>query len=256
MDEPVREEGTVVPKKKRRRRKKRLLRYGAFLGFVVLLFALVGVIATISGVIGLVRDSLDDSELREELSLFLDPVMQTYPPEFSDAGSTPEQDVLVLSTLYDIAETERIRQLREKDSVCRYTLAEDGRMTVPKKTVDDAFAALFGGKTIRDHKTLREGVIEYDADKQCYLLARSFTVSDFLPVIDTVKEKKDVYTVRVLYVHKDDVEYNERGQALPIEAKNGKFPQTYRVRRNEDGSLSLLSVANEPQPADKKNTKK
>lgn len=253
MDEPIREEVAVnVPVKRRRRRKKRTLRYGAFLGFVVLVFALVGVVSTVVGIVDLIKRGTDDSALREELSLFLDPVMQAYPPEFGDAGSTPDQEALVFSAVYDVAQTERIRQLREKDAICRYTLTEDGRMTVPKKTVEEAFAALFGNESIREHKTLREGVVEYDADKQCYLVKREFTISDFLPVIDTVKEKKDVYTVRVLYVHKDDQKYDERGNAVPPTPEDGAFPQEYRVRRNEDGSLTLLSVANEPQPKEKK----
>ena len=250
MDEPIRENVTPV---RRKRRKKRALRYGAFLGFVVLVFAVVGVISTVVGMVGLIGRWTDDSALREELSRFLDPVMQSYPPEFSDAGSTDKQDALVLSAVYSIARTEQIRQLREKDTICRYTLAEDGRMTVPKKDVEAAFARLFGDKSIRAHKTLRAGVVDFDEEKQCYYVERTFTVSDFLPVIDSVKEKKGVYTVRVLYVHKDDVAYDAHGAAIAPTAKDGKFPQRYRVRRDEDGSLTLLSVESEPQPNDKKN---
>lgn len=250
MDEPIRENVTPV---RRKRRKKRVLRYGAFLGFVVLVFAVVGVISTIVGMVGLIGRWTDDSALREELSLFLSPVMEAYPPEFDDAGTIDKQDALVLSAVYSVARAEEIRQLREKDTVCRFTLAEDGRMTVPKKDIEAAFANLFGDKTIRAHKTLREGVVDFDEDKQCYYVERTFTVSDFLPVIDTVKEKNDVYTVRVLYVHKDDIAYDARGAAIAPTAKEGKFPQQYRVRREEDGSLTLLSVENEPQPTDKKN---
>ena len=257
MDEPIRQEVTQVPPKRRkRRRKKRALRYGAFLGFVVLVFAVVGVIATVISAVGLIGRWTDDSALREELSLFLDPVMQSYPPEFSNAGATAEQEALVLSAVYDVAHTEYVRQLREKDPVCRYTLAEDGRMTVPKATVEASFAKLFGNTPIHMHKTLREGVVDYDDKKQCYLVEMGFTVSDFLPVIDTVKEKKGVYTVRVLYVHKDDLKYDVRGERIAPTAEDGKFPQEYRVQRGEDGKLTLLSVKNEPQPTEKTAVKK
>ncbi len=254
MDEaPIRQEELTeklepekTPAKRKRKRRRGRVRYAAPLGFLVLLFALIGVISTIIGAVDLVKTWSDDTPLKEELSLFLDPVMQMCPPPFEDAGDTEDQDTLMMAAIYDIAETERIRQLREKDDTCLYELEETmWRMIVPQADVESSFAVLFGAETIREHKTVGEA--EYDAAAQCYYVPLTLSTSGYVPVLDTVKKSGDVYTVRVAYVSNADVQVDERGNAIAPTADMSKYAQHFTVQKNEDDSWTLLSVTAEAQ---------
>ena len=248
---PIRQEDTVTPEpvvktvnKRKKKRRRGQHRYAAPLGFLVLLFALIGIIATIAGGIRMIQRWNDDSELREELSLFLDPVMQMCPTPFEDAGDAEEQDALVMAAIYDIAETERIRQLREKDDTCVYELEQTmWRMIVPQKDVEKSFSVLFGKETIRGHKTVGEAA--YDAATKCYYVPLTLSTSGYLPVLDTIKEKDDVYRVRVAYVSSADVQIDERGNTIPPTADMSKYAQWFAVQRNEDDTWTLLSVTAE-----------
>ncbi len=235
---------TVKAPKKRKKKRRGQHRYAAPLGFLVLLFAVIGVISTVIGGVKLIIRSNDDTALREELSLFLDPVMQMCPTPFEDAGDAEEQDTLVMSAIYKIAETERIRQLREKDDTCVYDLEETmWRMIVPQADVEASFATLFGDETIRGHKTVGEA--EYDAKNKCYYVPLTLSTSGNLPVLDTIKEKDDVYTVRIAYVSGADVQIDERGNVVPPTADMSKYAQRFAVRRNDDDSWTLVSVTAE-----------
>ena len=230
---------TAPTRKKRRRR----VRYAAPLGFLVLFFAIIGVIATVIFSVKTVQRWADDAPLRHELSLFLNPAMQQYLPSFDDAGTVEEQDMLMLAAIYDIAETERVRQLREKDDTCRYQLEEkQWRMIVPQADVDASFAALFGSKGIREHKTVGEA--EYDAAGSCYYVPLTMTTSDFVPVMDTVKKRGDTYVVRVAYVADADIQVDEWGNAVTPLPSMGKYVQRFTVEK-KDGSWVLLAVDTE-----------
>lgn len=240
------QEVVTTPVRKKRRRRK--VRYAAPLGFFVLLFAVIGVISTVIAGVKTVKKWTDDTALRNELSLFLDPVVQLCPPPFEDAGEAEEQDTLIMAAIYDVAESERIRQLREKDDTCVYKLEEKlWRMIVPKEDIEASFAALFGEKTIREHKTVGEA--EYDAEKKCYYVPLTLSTSGYVPVLDTLKRKGDQYTVRVAYVSNADVQVDERGNTIPPTVSMSKYAQRFVVQKNEDGSWTLLSVIAENQPA-------
>ena len=252
MDEtPIRQEDLIEPpkpqKKKKRKKRRGRVRYAAPLGFLVLLFAVIGVISTVVGGVNLVVRWADDTPLRNELSLAIDPVMQLCPPPFEDAGTAEEQDTLVMAAIYKIAETERIRQLREKDDTCVYELEETmWRMIVPQADVEASFATLFGDKTIREHKTVGEA--EYNAAGSCYYVPLTLSTSGYVPVLDTVKKRGDGYTVRVAYVTDADVQVDERGNAIAPTADMAKYVQWFTVEQEGSGNWIIVSVTAEAQP--------
>jgi hypothetical protein len=224
-----------APQKKRHRR----VRYAAPLGFLVLLFACIGVITVISGGIRFIVGLTDDTPLREELYTFLDPIMQFCPSNFTDA-SDGEQDALLLAAVYRVSEAERIRQLREKDDTCTYTLDETRwRMQIPQTVIQESFTYLFGDAVLT-HKTV--GEVEYNETEQIYYVPLSINTSGYTPVLGSVKKSGDTYTVQVAYVANSDVEVDEKGETIPPTFNMGKYTQQYTVRRNEGGSLTLLSV--------------
>ena len=232
MDEsilqPVAEPTEPAPTPKKRRGR---IRYAAPLGFLVLLFAVIGVISVISGLIGLVIKLNDDTPLRQELFDFLNPVMQFCPSDF-DSETADEQDALLLSAIYRVTEAERIRQLREKDENCSYTLDEtQWRMQIPQTVIGESYAALFGNET-PTHRTV--GEVEYVSDKQQYLVPLSINTSGYTPVLGNIRKSGDTYTVQVAYVANSDVKVDERGQTIAPTFDMGQYTQTYTVVKDGD----------------------
>ena len=223
----------AAPKKRRGR-----IRYAAPLGFFVLLFACIGVISVISALIGAIVRANDDAPLRQELYDFLNPVMQFCPSDF-DAETLDEQDALLLSSIYHVTEVERIRQLREKDENCLYTLDEtQWRMQIPRSVIADSYTYLFGDNT-PNHRTV--GEVEYDAEKQLYYVPLSINTSGYTPVLGTIRKNGDTYTVQVAYVANSDVQVDERGHTIAPSFDMGQYTQVYTLKKTED-AWSLISV--------------
>ena len=240
-EEPTPAKGTKEPQRKRRK-----VRYAAPLGFAVLLLALIGLVSLCIGGVQLVKQWTDDSELRAELSVFLDPVAQMCPTPFTDAGDAEDQDTLISSAIYSIAQPEYVRWLREGDS-CTFSYERDalGRLIVPKKTVEKAFGHLFGDEKIRAHHTV--GDAEYNEESACYHVPIQHTTAGYVPVLDTIDRDGNVYIVRVSYVLAQDIEYDYRGKELEPTADMGKYAQLFTVQKNEDDTWTILSVEAEEQ---------
>ena len=235
---------TTLPARIRRRRR---LRYAAPLGFLVLLFALIGVISVLVTTIGWIVAAQDDTALREELYAFLDPVMVTQyrPSVFDNAETAADSDTLLLAAVYRVSETERIRQLREKDKDCVYRFEnEQSRMIVPQSVIEESYRHLFGDVKIA-HRTI--DIVEYKADAQCYYVPTDMSIltSGYTPVLGKIRHKKDTYTVQVAYVYKENIQYDERGRALEPTVEMAQFSQWYTVRKDKNGKWTLLSIANE-----------
>lgn len=233
QEQPIVEIKTAATKRRGR------VRYAAPLGFFVLLFAFIGVLAVISGGVGLIRHWTDTTPLQNEMYDFLNPVMQFFPSDFESA-SEEGQDSLLLAAVYRVSEAERIRQLREKDDTCTYELDEtQWRMKIPKAVIAESFAYLFGDVALA-HRTI--GEVEYDEENHLYYVPLTINTSGYTPVIGSVKQSENNYLVQVAYVANTDVEIDEKGQTVPPTFDMGKYTQQYTVNRGEDGALTLLSV--------------
>ena len=222
----------------------RRIRYAAPLGFLVLLLALIGVIAIVTTVIGWIAKAQDDTPLREELHTFLNPVMQFCPTEFESVSKAEDADGLLTAAIYRVTEAERIRQLREKDESCAYPL-DDTRMVIPKQVIEESYRALYG-ETALLHRSVGE-VAEFNTANQCYYVSRDIPTAGYVPVLGKITRKDQTYTVQVAYVSDADIQYDARGKALDPTVEMAKYSQLYTVRKNANGSWTLLAVA-----ADKK----
>ncbi len=230
---------TVSTEQETKPKKRGKIRYAAPLGFLVLLFAFIGCISLLVGAVRLVIRWSDDTPLREELYTFLEPVMQFCPSDFESVETAKDSDSLLLAAAYRVTEAERIRQLREKDENCSYELEQTlFRMIVPQEVVEKSYAALFGGAKL-SHRTV--GDMEYVADKKSYYIPLTLNTSGYTPLLGKIKEKKDTYTVKVAYVSNNDIQYDERGNAIKPTEKMAKYAQWYKVERTDDG-LVLQSV--------------
>lgn len=241
--EPTAEVAAVEtkPKVPVRVKRRRHIRYAAPLGFLVLLFAVIGVVAVIATSIGWIVAAQDDTALREELYVFLDPVMQFCPSTFESVETASDPDSLLLAAVYRVAETERIRQLREKDQESRYEVETTlYRMIVPQKDIAASYKALFGDAKLTHRSPGAE--VEYNETDKCYYVPMSLNTSGYTPVLGKISAKKDVYTVEVGYVATADVQYDERGRMIDPTIDMAKYRQNYTVEKQDKG-WTLLSVS-------------
>lgn len=238
-NENIAEEISAEPTDKQPPKKHRgRIRYAAPLGFFVLLLAFIGCVSVIITVVQAIIRWNDDTPLREELYTFLEPVMQFCPSDFDSVETAEDSDSLLLAAAYRVTEAERIRQLREKDENCTYPLEETlYRMIVPQAVIEQSYASLFGQAPLT-HRTV--GDVEYVADKQSYYIPITLNTSGYTPVLGKIKEKRGVYTVKVAYVSNNDIQVDERGNALPPTEKMAKYSQWYTLMRTDSESGFVL----------------
>ena len=223
-------------------------RWAAPLGLLVLLLAIVGVVALVITGINAIRKSQDDTALKEELYDFLLPVMQYNPTAFENPDDS-RQDALILAAIWRITETERIRQLQEKDSASLYSIDDDGRMLVPLEEVNESYAVLFGKDAKPYHHTIgEEGMsftFQYDPDEGYYHVPLISSTSMYTPLVDTLKKKGDTIDVRVGYVLTTKIGIDDKGKEIPPTAADADHFQIYTVQRVGENGWKLLAVADE-----------
>jgi len=222
--------------------------FAAPVGALVLLLSVVGLISLINLGITAVKRARDDAPLRAELYEFLLPVMQYDPEPFTDINKT-EQDSLLLAAMWQVTESERIRQLRDSDGISSYPIDDLGRMMVPVSEIENSYAELFGKDAKAFHHTIgEEGMsftLEYDQKQGCYYVPSSSSTSIYMTVIDTIKKKGDNYLVRVGYVRTTKIGRDEKGELVdPTPDMAEKF-QIYTVQRVGETKWKLVSIADE-----------
>jgi len=225
----------------------------AVLGLFVLLFAVIGMIATVVGGFRTVQKLRDTSHLSEEMYYTLLPLMQ-YSPTAFDSVEQADQAPLIQAALYHVTNREWIRQQQDVNYVSPYTTDEFGRTIVPIEAVTEAYHALFGEEFTPQYATFGvEGdsyfAFEYEEEKQHYHVPQQSSGA-FEPVIGTIQRAGDFYTVQVGYVHLQDVTVDDYGNKV-IDMEKATYRQYYTVKRTEDGYV-IRAVADETAATDKK----
>ncbi len=247
-DDTVAEETPSSASRRFSKRGTRRGRYGknAVIGLVVLVFAVIGVISTITGSIRMVQKMRDTSHLSEDMYYSLLPLMQ-YTPTAFESVEKAEQAPLIQAALYSVTNREWIRQQQDPNYVTPYTTDEFGRTIVPIDAVTDAYHALFGKDYTPQYATFGvEGdsyfSFEYEEDKGHYHVPQQSSGA-FEPVIGTIQRAGDTFIVQVGYVHLQDVTVDDHGNKV-IDMQKATYRQYYTVEHTEDGYI-IRAVADE-----------
>lgn len=236
-------------------RKARVSKYGyrrgrykwaAPVGFIMSLLAIIGVVAVVATGFGFVRDLMDDSDLREEIYYFLQPLTTYNPvPEFETVNED-DYDELMRAAVWRITEAERVRMLREKDDNTIYDLDGNGRLIVAVSEVEASYRYLFGNEAVLKHRTLGEDDVEYSESNDCYYIPFSFTNVLHQPVIDSITRNGADYQVRVAYVSINDLEVDEHGNTVDPTPDMADYAQIFVLKR-VDGHFIVTAVGSEPE---------
>lgn len=237
---PAEESRPVTRRYNKRGKRRGKYAYAAPVGFLVSLLSIVGVVAIIVSLVGYIRTKNDDTALRKELYYYLEPLLVYSPDPFSDAAEQ-EQDAFLNAAAYRVMLAEQNRMLMEGDEYPKYDVELDMNCyIVPVEVVEESYAALFGSKAKLTHRTIEDSGIEYSETDGCYYIPYWEANTGYEIVIDTVKQRKDSYEVRVGFVPVGDIKYDEHGETIPPTVEQATHFQTYTLTRDKDAGAYYI----------------
>lgn len=162
----------------------------AIFGFFVLMFAVFGIISTVSRVTDYVQSLNDDSVLVEAFTELAAPLAATDASVFENVTAVSE-DVLITAACWDII----------FDPSESYT-AVDGNYTVSFLDIDNRIAGLFGAGLTYSHKTVgdEELTFEYDEESGMYTIPAYPQAPAYIPKVVEYAQTAEGYKLRVEYV--------------------------------------------------------
>lgn len=165
--------------------------YLVFAVFIIIM-SVIGMISTVRFIAEQVESLADQTALKNEIALFLYPVVTVDPPEFASAGEIPES-VVIESAIWKIVLT---------GDTTNYEKLYNTYMYVPAVDVEFAAHALFGSEAPVTHQTVGStgSAFSYDEDRNTYLVPITPRYTAYSPLITSISNVGELYTVRVDYL--------------------------------------------------------
>lgn len=163
----------------------------AVFGFIVLVFAIVGIISTANRVVNYVKAQSDDSKLIKSFESLVLPLTAFDATVFENASALTD-DVIITAACWDAVLNPSV------------TFTQDsGNYTVSYLDIDARVAKLFGTGLVYTHKTVGdvELLFEYDEDTKMYTLPAYPKTVAYLPVLDSYEKTENGYDLRIKYVY-------------------------------------------------------
>lgn len=224
--------------------KRRQSKAAFFVGLLMSVLSIVGVVALVMGGISWIRSATDTSPLKEQMYYYLEPVLMYTPAPFENVNET-EQDNLLIAATYRVMQKEQIRMLREKDDTTAYAVDDNGRIAVPVEEVLASYQALFGPEATLNHRSVEGSNLEYSEADSCYYIPFETANTAYLPVVFSVKNGWKTYQVRIGYVPITDIQMDEYGnEMMPTEDMATHF-QTYTLQKTDEDGYYIRSCVDE-----------
>ncbi len=165
--------------------------YLVFAVFIIIM-SLIGVYSTVRFVADGVTEIANQTSLKNEIALFVYPVVAVDPPAFTSVEEMPSS-VAVESALWRIILT---------GDTTNYEKLYNTYMYVPAVDVEFNIRSLYGNAVTITHQTVgsASASFTYDAEKNTYLVPISPRYTAYSPVITEISSVGELYTVRVKYM--------------------------------------------------------
>ncbi len=229
---------------KRRRRTSRGTRRGqrrfaAWIGLIVLFFAIVGVASLGVLSVKLVQKASDHSDVMIQLRDLAAPLIEYQPTAF-DALENADDTTLLQAAIFRVTEAERIRQLKEKTDTYNYETDDYGRLILPVEEINASFKALFGDAVTPHHQTLGEegGVaytFEYDKANACYYVPFSVSSSLYTTVADAIRLHGNEAQVRIGYALTQNLPVDDYGNPITPDSTTIEYSQWFTFTETDSG---------------------
>lgn len=160
------------------RSSKKMLVFGA----VVLIFALIGLVSTLTAAVRGVTGLLDNSKRKEELEWLIAPVVMQDPSAFESPDKLTNTTVI----------TAGVWRLIMNEDTSRYPADDFNFLTVPQSDVEVQIKALFGDVEYT-HGTVgdTELMITYDSENKCYIFPAVPHVLPYTPDVQEIDTHED-----------------------------------------------------------------
>lgn len=230
-------------------------RFAAWLGLVVILLALFGLLTLLSMGIRLIQRATDHSALQTELEELAAPLIEYPPKEFASIDKADPEGLLI-AAIYRLADRDRIYKLQNHTDASRYVVDEYGRLVIPVTEVNESFRILFGSSVTPVHQTIGEhgGIAytyEYDKANAWYHVPAIAASSLYTAVTEGITVSGKTATLRVGYALTSLLDYDSRGRQLPPTAAQMSLYRYFTFTKTEDGwILSSLKQETVPTPSD------
>ncbi len=212
----------------------------AFIGGLITLMSVIGIVAIILSGIWLIRRATDTSTLKEEMYYFLEPVIAYTPEPFDDIATTAEQDAFLDAAAYRVCIAEQIRMMQEQQKnsgaevVCQYPVDDQGRIAIPVAEIEASYRTLFGPNAPLTHRSVEANAMTYSESDGCYYVPFSELTTGYQPIVDSIERNSDTYVVRVGFVANNDIAIDNHGNQVPPTAEQAAYFQTYTLTCLDD----------------------
>ena len=225
-------------------------KYAALIGGLISFLSVVGAIAIIAGGIWWVRQATDTTEIKEEFYYFLEPVLAYTPEPFENIAST-EQDAFLDAAAYRVSLAEQIRMMQEQQKnssaevVCNYAVDDQGRIAVPVEEIEASYRTLFGPDAPLTHRSVEENALTYSQSDNCYYVPFNELMTNYRPIVQSIKRRSRTYTVRVGFVANNDIVIDNHGNEVAPTADMASYFQTYTFTRVDNDTYYISACAHE-----------
>lgn len=165
-----------------------------YLVFAIFIIAMsiIGVISTVRFSIQTVNEIANQTSLKNEIALFLYPIVTVDPPEFSETEEIPAS-VVIESAIWRIILT---------GDNSNYEKLYNTYMYVPAVDVEFSVRSIYGSSAQIVHQTVGSAstAFTYDEDMNAYLVPISPRYTAYSPVVTEISNVGELYTVTVEYM--------------------------------------------------------
>lgn len=195
-------------------------------GVLTILFAFVGLVTTIRGVIDFTQSIADNRALKTEFALFVYPAVATDIPTFDEIENLPQTTVIK-------AAIAKIMLLNDTSSY----KSDVSTIFIPAYDIENTAKSLFGYGCVVEHQSvgLLDNRYEYNAETKTYSIPSNARIANYSPEITEISNVGDLYTLTVAYYPPSTVI-----EGMDIERKAGKV-MTYVVSKTGD-MKSIVSI--------------
>lgn len=174
------------------RAEKRPNKFYLVFAIFIIVMSIVGVYSTASFVANGISEIANQTSLKNDIALFIYPVVAVDPPAFTTVEEMPTS-VAIESALWRIILT---------GDTTNYEKLYNTYMYVPAVDVEFNIRSLFGNGAVISHQTVGSASTSftYNEDTNTYLVPISPRYTAYSPVITEISNVGELYTVRVKYM--------------------------------------------------------
>ncbi len=200
-------------------------------GGIVLIFAIIGLISSLSFIFGAVGDILNGSKTKEEMEWFITPVVMQDPPTF-ESPSEATNTTIITAGVWKFIMTQ---------DTSKYPVDEFNFITVPQSDIEVQIKKIFG-EISYTHETVgdTELMITYNSEAKSYIFPATPHVLPYTPRVDSVKRSGNDRILTVSYIP-PGISWQGDITGNKYEPEPEKIMK-YTLREISKGEYNLVSV--------------